>query len=106
MDEVNSQEVNIPRFGEQRKKMAKTDDDSDRQSYRVNCGAEIIIPNVLLYLGSSGSESKEVDDSQSEYESEEVDDSQSEFESEEVDDSQSESESEEVDDSQSEEGDY
>ena len=38
--------------GEERaKKKAKIHDDSNKQAYLINCGADIVISNVLPYLG-------------------------------------------------------
>ena len=52
LDEVKSTESDDPSGGEQRtKKKAKIYDVSDKQAYRINCGADIVISNVLLYLG-------------------------------------------------------
>ena len=52
IDEAKSTE-SVPSIGEERtKKKAKIYDFSDKQAYRINCGANIIMSNVLPYLGT------------------------------------------------------
>ena len=85
LNEAKSTESNSC-FEEQRKKKFKaSNDDLNRQAYRINCGADIIIPNVLLFLGDESTISEEDDEissSSSESESEEDNESQSSSDSE------------------------
>ena len=69
IDEAKSTESDLSCGEARTKKKAKIHDDSNKQAYRINCGADIVISNVLPYLG----EYSEEDSSEEEYEEESSD---------------------------------
>ena len=70
IDEAKSTESNLSRGEKRRKKKAKILDDSNKQAYRINSGADIVLSNVLPYLGEYYEEDSSEDEESNEAESE------------------------------------